>query len=45
VLSGLGNTTKYVDDFTSYHERLGEVHCGTNSRRQPPAPPWWEQVL
>jgi len=27
----------------AYHEQLGEVHCGTNARRRPPADiHWWE---
>lgn len=32
-----------IDDWYSYHEQLGEVHCGTNARRQPPKDVhWWE---
>jgi len=34
----------FVDDFDTYHVAMGEVHCGTNSRRQAPATPWWEQT-
>jgi outer membrane protein OmpA-like peptidoglycan-associated protein len=34
----------FVDDFDSYHLGDGEVHCATNSRRQPPVTPWWEQT-
>ena len=45
VLTALGCTTHYVDDFQSYHVLKGEVHCGTNSRRRPPAANWWEQVI
>ena len=33
--------THYVDDFSVYHLNLGEVHCGTNSRRTPTGE-WWE---
>jgi hypothetical protein len=36
-----GNDVKYIDDFFSYHEALGEVHCGTNSKRKPPTDVWW----
>lgn len=33
----------FVDDWYAYHEMLGEVHCGTNVRRRPPADVrWWE---
>lgn len=32
----------FIDDWFSYHEQLGEVHCGTNVRRKPDlATPWW----
>jgi outer membrane protein OmpA-like peptidoglycan-associated protein len=34
---------RFVDDFEPYHVLLGEVHCGTNSKRNPHAVPWWEQ--
>ncbi|MGH2741074.1 MAG: protein-arginine deiminase domain-containing protein, partial [Thermoleophilaceae bacterium] len=34
---------RFVDDWYAYHEQLGEVHCGTNARRRPPAHVhWWE---
>ncbi len=33
----------FVDDWYSYHEMLGEVHCGTNTRREPfKSKKWWE---
>lgn len=32
----------FVDDWYSYHEMLGEVHCGTNIQRKSFAnKPWW----
>ena len=34
----------FVDDYDTYHLLLGEVHCGTNSKRRPHATPWWEQT-
>jgi protein-arginine deiminase len=34
---------RFVDDWYAYHEQLGEVHCGTNTRRSPPTDVhWWE---
>lgn len=33
-------TVHYVDDWYSHHVSLGEIHCGTNSLRNPTAP-WW----
>jgi protein-arginine deiminase len=35
---------RFVDDFDTYHVNMGEVHCGTNSRRLAHATPWWEQT-
>ncbi|MBT3224100.1 MAG: hypothetical protein HN348_33950 [Proteobacteria bacterium] len=32
----------FVDDWDVYHLGMGEVHCGTNSMRQPVGS-WWEQ--
>jgi protein-arginine deiminase len=34
----------YVDDWNVYHMGLGEVHCGTNTRRTP-AGAWWEDAM
>ncbi len=34
---------RFIDDWYAYHEMLGEVHCGTNARRRPPAGlHWWD---
>jgi protein-arginine deiminase len=30
----------FIDDWSTYHMALGEVHCGTNVRRTP-VDPWW----
>jgi protein-arginine deiminase len=35
----------FVDDYDTYHRNLGEVHCGTNSKRRPHPTPWWEQTV
>ncbi len=32
----------FIEDWCSYHERLGEVHCGTNAEREPFRRKWWE---
>jgi protein-arginine deiminase len=41
-LAALGITAYYVDDWYTYHEGYGEVHCGSNAVRTPPASPrWW----
>lgn len=35
----------FIDDWYSYHEKLGEVHCGTNVRRKPFSDrKWWEYI-
>lgn len=31
----------FVDVFQSYHELMGEAHCGTNLERAPYAAAWW----
>ena len=34
----------FIDDFVTYHNLYGEIHCGTNSRRiAPDTVRWWEQ--
>ena len=44
VLGPTGNPIQFVDDFVTYHQMMGEVHCGTNSKREPPIDVfWWEQ--
>jgi protein-arginine deiminase len=41
-LLALGLTAHYVEDWASYHKLMGEVHCGSNTLRTPPAAPrWW----
>ncbi|XP_068172285.1 protein-arginine deiminase type-2 isoform X2 [Antennarius striatus] len=41
LLEGLGLNCTFIDDFASYHKRLGEVHCGSNVRRKPFEMKWW----
>lgn len=41
LLEPLGLCCTFVDDISAYHKFLGEVHCGTNVRRQPFAFKWW----
>jgi protein-arginine deiminase len=33
----------FVDVFFSYHDLLGEAHCGTNTVRTPPNEDWWDK--
>lgn len=40
VVSALGYTPHYVDDFLSYHLGEGDVHCGTNTLRSLRTQ-WW----
>lgn len=37
-------TPVYLDDWNVYHAMLGEVHCGSVTRRTPSAR-WWESAL
>ncbi|KAJ1064893.1 hypothetical protein K5549_005702 [Capra hircus] len=41
LLEPLGLHCTFLDDFYAYHVRQGDVHCGTNVRRQPFAFKWW----
>ncbi len=36
ILEPLGNTVHFIENFECYHEQYGEVHCGTNAKRNPP---------
>ncbi|MGH9902166.1 MAG: protein-arginine deiminase family protein, partial [Pyrinomonadaceae bacterium] len=41
-----GVEPKFIDDFWTYHVAYGEIHCGTNSKRDPPTDRfWWEQKV
>ncbi|XP_034975945.2 protein-arginine deiminase type-2 isoform X2 [Zootoca vivipara] len=42
LLEPLGLTCTFIDDVSSYHKQLGEVHCGTNVQRKPSAFKWWD---
>ncbi len=45
VLEPLGLTVHFIDDWF-YHAGMGEVHCGTNAKREPPelstGVRWWD---
>lgn len=36
-----GREVRFIEDWYGYHEASGEVHCGTNTLREPFATPWW----
>ncbi|KAM6172196.1 protein-arginine deiminase type-1 [Erethizon dorsatum] len=44
LLEPLGLHCIFIDDYLSYHQLQGEVHCGTNVRRKPFAFKWWNAV-
>ncbi|XP_027821462.2 protein-arginine deiminase type-4 isoform X2 [Ovis aries] len=41
LLEPLGLRCTFLDDYYAYHVRQGDVHCGTNVRRQPFSFKWW----
>ncbi|XP_058258574.1 protein-arginine deiminase type-2 isoform X1 [Hemibagrus wyckioides] len=45
LLEPLGLNCNFIDDFTSYHKLLGEVHCGSNVLREPFTFKWWNIEL
>ncbi|XP_007459321.1 PREDICTED: protein-arginine deiminase type-1 [Lipotes vexillifer] len=44
LLEPLGLCCTFIDDYLSYHELSGEIHCGTNVRRKPFPFKWWHVV-
>ncbi|NXE57691.1 PADI2 deiminase, partial [Casuarius casuarius] len=44
LLEPLGLICSFIDDVSSYHKNLGEVHCGTNVHRRPFSFKWWHVV-
>jgi protein-arginine deiminase len=42
ALAPLGITVHFAEDWDEYHAALGEVHCGSNTRRKIPDTKWWE---
>jgi hypothetical protein len=51
ILEAVGNTVHFVEDFESYHEFSGEVHCGSNAKRTAPESDsgfkarWWDKEV
>ncbi|XP_037345915.2 protein-arginine deiminase type-2 [Pungitius pungitius] len=41
LMGGLGLNCTFIDDFAAYHKLLGEVHCGSNVRREAFDFKWW----
>ncbi|GAC1550174.1 MAG: hypothetical protein NVS3B10_13230 [Polyangiales bacterium] len=41
-LATVGITAHFAEDWDEYHANIGEVHCGSNTRRQIPDTKWWE---
>ncbi|KAF7667953.1 hypothetical protein LDENG_00039840 [Lucifuga dentata] len=41
LMEGLGLSCSFINDFASYHELLGEVHCGSNVFRESFDFKWW----
>jgi protein-arginine deiminase len=42
ILEPLGLVCHFIDDWEPYFRGGGEIHCGTNTSRQPFAQKWWE---
>lgn len=43
LLEGFEYEARFLDDWTEYHMRSGEVHCGTNTLRETSCLSWWEK--
>ncbi|XP_048375062.1 protein-arginine deiminase type-4-like [Sphaerodactylus townsendi] len=44
LLEPLGLLCTFIDDYKAYHQKHGEVHCGTNVCRQPFSFKWWNMA-
>ncbi|KAM5270263.1 protein-arginine deiminase type-1 isoform 1-T1 [Hipposideros larvatus] len=44
LLEPLGLHCVFINDYLSYHKLMGEIHCGTNVRREPFSFKWWHMV-
>ncbi|KAF6345268.1 peptidyl arginine deiminase 1 [Rhinolophus ferrumequinum] len=44
LLEPLGLHCTFINDYLSYHKLQGEIHCGTNVRREPFSFKWWHMV-
>ncbi|XP_006034798.2 protein-arginine deiminase type-1 [Alligator sinensis] len=44
LLEPLGLTCTFINDFFSYFELEGDVHCGTNVLRKPFSFQWWNMI-
>uniref|UniRef100_A0A7M4FK75 protein-arginine deiminase n=1 Tax=Crocodylus porosus TaxID=8502 RepID=A0A7M4FK75_CROPO len=44
LLEPLGLTCTFINDYFTYHEWQGEVHCGTNVLRKPFSFKWWNMI-
>ncbi|XP_070758688.1 protein-arginine deiminase type-2 isoform X2 [Enoplosus armatus] len=45
LMEGLDLSCTFINDFASYHKLLGEVHCGSNVRREPFDVRWWNMEM
>lgn len=40
----VGEGAQFIDEWLTYHDRVGEVHCATAAEREPPATTWWDPL-
>ncbi|XP_054857233.1 protein-arginine deiminase type-3-like [Eublepharis macularius] len=45
LLEPLGLSCTFIDDYKAYHQKLGEIHCGTNVCRKPFSFKWWNMTM
>ncbi|KAL8198209.1 UNVERIFIED_CONTAM: hypothetical protein K2H54_001516 [Gekko kuhli] len=45
LLEPLGLSCTFIDDYKAYHQKHGEIHCGTNVCRQPFSFKWWNMTM
>lgn len=42
AMTGVGQTPIFINDWSLYHANMGEVHCGSNTLREPFSKKWWQ---
>lgn len=45
LLEPLGLSCTFIDDYKAYHQKHGEIHCGTNVSRKPFSFKWWDMTM
>ena len=45
VLNAIGVEVHWIETWDVYHTGAGQVHCGSNTEREPSQTPWWAEEM